>query len=249
MKKLFYILSLLGLIVISLNTIQAQNIESDNSLLRDSKFKFPPLEVIIDSVMKHSAMINFRNKRIGVMESDLKSSKRDWTKNFGFVADTRYGTFDNFLTNSTGINSSSSSSYSKQLNYTVGLFLKIPVFDIFNRKNKIKLASLEVEEARSMAEFQEEEIRQAVIIMYQDLILKQKLLQIRSRMFGDGKVNMQMIEKEFRNGIVPLAEYVRIVGMTENMEAEYETAMSEFITAKQLLEDIAGFTFGLTYLN
>ena len=100
MKKLFYILSLLGLIVISLNTIQAQNIESDNSLLRDSKFKFPPLEVIIDSVMKHSAMINFRNKRIGVMESDLKSSKRDWTKNFGFVADTRYGTFDNFLTKS-----------------------------------------------------------------------------------------------------------------------------------------------------
>ena len=100
-----------------------------------------------------------------------------------------------------------------------------------------------------MAEFQEEEIRQAVIIMYQGLILKQKLLQIRSRRFGDGKVNMQMIEKEFRNGIVPLAEYVRIVGMTENMEAEYETAMSEFITAKQLLEDVAGFTFGLTYLN
>lgn len=249
MKKLFYILLLLGLIVISLNTMQAQTLESDNSLLRDIKFKFPPLEVVLDSVMKRSAMINFRNKRIGVMESELKSSKRDWIKNFGIVADTRYGTFDNFLTNSTGINSSSSSSYSKQLNYTVGLFLKIPIFDVINRKNKIKLARLEVEEARSMAEFQEEEIRQTVIIKYQDLILKQKLLQIRSRRFGDGKVNMQMIEKEFRNGLVPLAEYVRIVGMTENMEAEYETAMSEFITAKQLLEDIAGFTFGLAHIN
>ena len=65
-----------------------------------------------------------------------------------------------------------------------------------NRKNKIKLARLEVEEAKSMAEFQKEEIRKAVIIMYQDLILKQKLLQIRSRRLGDGKVNMQMIEKE-----------------------------------------------------
>ena len=58
-----------------------------------------------------------------------------------------------------------------------------------------------------------------------------------------------MVEKEFRNGIVPISEYVRIVGMTENMEADYETAMSEFITAKQLLEDMAGFTFDLTRTN
>ena len=250
MIKLFlYILSVSGLIVISLNTIDAQSPKVNASLLKESKYIFPPLEVVIDSVIERSAMINFRNKRIGVMESDLKSSKRDWTKNFGFVADTRYGTFDNFFTNSTEVNSSSSSSYSQQLNYTVGLFLKIPIFDVINRKNKIKLARLEVDEAKSMAEFQKEEIRQAVIVMYQDLILKQKLLQIRSRRFGDGKVNMQMIEKEFRNGKVPLSEYVRIVGMTENMEAEYETAMSEFITAKQLLEEMAGFIFGLTYKN
>ena len=60
---------------------------------------------------------------------------------------------------------------------------------------------------------------------------------------------MQMVEKEFRNGIVPIAEYVRIVGMTENMEADYTKAMSEFITAKLLLEDMAGFEFGLTRLN
>jgi hypothetical protein len=60
---------------------------------------------------------------------------------------------------------------------------------------------------------------------------------------------MQMVEKEFRNGIVPISEYVRIVGMTENMEADYEKAMSEFITVKLMLEDMAGFEFGLTRLN
>ena len=32
-----------------------------------------------------------------------------------------------------------------------------------------------------MAEFQEEELRQTVIRMYQDLVLKQKILQIRSK--------------------------------------------------------------------
>jgi len=249
MNKLVNILSILGLIVISFNTIQAQTLESDSSLLSGNEFKFPPLEVVIDSILKRSAMMNFRKQRIGVREADVKSFQREWTENFGFVADTRYGTFDNFSTNITEINSSSTSSLSQQLNYTVGLFLKIPVFDVINRKNKIKLASLQVDEAKSMADFEKEQLRKTAIRLYQDLILKQKILQIRSRRLGDGRVNMQMVEKEFRNGLVPIYEYVRVTGLTTDIETDYETALSEFIITKQLLEDMAGFVFGLTLTN
>ena len=249
MNRLLYILLILSLSVTSFNNIQAQTLESDSSSLNGSEFKFPPLEVVIDSVLKRSAMINFRNKHIGVKESTLASERIYWTKNLGLQAETRYGTFDNFSTVSGDNTTVNLASNTQQLNYNVGLYLKIPIFDVINRKNQIKLAKLEVDEAKSMAEFQKEEISQTVIIMYQDLILKQKLLQIRSRRLGDGKVNMQMVEKEFRNGVVPLPEYVRIVGMTENMEADYAKAMSEFITSKLLLEDMSGFVFGLTRIN
>ena len=249
MNKLGNILSILGLIVISFNTIKAQTLESESSLLSGNEFQFPPLEVVIDSILKRSAMMNFRKQRIGVKEADVKSFQRKWTENFGFVADTRYGTFDNFSTNITEINSTSTSSSSQQLNYTVGLFLKIPLFDVINRKNKIKLARLQVDEAKSMADFEKEQLRKTAIRLYQDLILKQKLLQIRSRRLGDGRVNMQMVEKEFRNGVVPIYEYVRVTGMTTDIETDYETALSEFIIAKQLLEDMAGFKFGLTLTN
>jgi hypothetical protein len=37
--------------------------------------------------------------------------------------------------------------------------------------------------------------------------------------------------------------------MTANMEADYEKAMSEFIVAKKLLEDLAGFVFDFNYSN
>ena len=60
---------------------------------------------------------------------------------------------------------------------------------------------------------------------------------------------MQMVEKEFRNGLVPIYEYVRVTGMTTDIETDYETALSEFIITKQLLEDMAGFVFGLTLTN
>jgi len=249
MSKLFYIISILSLSVISFNTIQAQTLESINYSLIDSELKFPKLNVVIDSVLNRSAMVNFRNQHIVVKDSTLASERIYWSINLVFQADTRYGNLSNFATSEDGISNTAALTTAKQFNYSVGFYLKIPIFDVLNRKNKIKLARLEVDEAKSMAEFQKEEIRQTVIRMYQDLILKQKLLQIRSRSLGDGRVNLQMVEKEFRNGIVPISEYVRIVGMTENLEADYAKAMSEFITSKLMLEDMAGFEFDLTHLN
>jgi hypothetical protein len=66
-----------------------------------------------------------------------------------------------------------------------------------------------------MAQFQEDEIRQTVIKLYQELILKQNILKIKSKSLSDGKINMQMVEK-FRNGIVPVSEYVRITSITSD---------------------------------
>lgn len=229
--------------------INAQDAEEVDTMDNSYSLSIPKFNVLMDSILKRSAMVNFRNQHIGVKESELTSERRDWTRNLGIQADTRYGTFDNYSTISGDNASVNLASNTQQLNYSVGLYLKIPVFDVINRKNKIRLAKLEVDEAKSMAEFQKEEVRQTTIRLYQDLLLKRKLLQIRSRRLGNGRVNMQMVEKEFRNGVVPLYEYVRITGMTTNMEADYETAMSEFIITKQLLEDMAGFVFGLTQTN
>jgi len=249
MNKLLYTLSILCLIGISFSTIHAQTPELEYNSLKDSEFKFPPLQVVMDSALKRSPMLNFRKRHIGVLELTLASERIFWTRNIGIQADSRYGNLSNFATNNNGVSNTAALTTAQQLNYSVGFYLQFPVFDVLNRKNQIKRAELEVDEAIIMAEFTKEEVRQTVIRLYQNLILKQKLLQIRSRSLGDGRVNMEMVEKEFKNGVVPLSEYVRINGITTSMEEGYEVAMSEFIIAKQLLEDMAGFVFGLTHSN
>jgi hypothetical protein len=249
MNKILHIVSILSIIVISFNTMQGQTSELEDSSLNSTEFRFPPLQVVLDSVLKRSAMLKFRNKHIGVVESTLASERIYWSRNLGVQADTRYGNLSNFATSEDGSNNTASLTTATQFNYTVGVYIRFPLFDVLNRKNQIELAELEIDEATSMAEFTKEEIRQTVIRMYQNLILKQKLLKIRSRSFSDGSLNKQMVEKEFKNGVVPLSEYVRISGITSNLESDYEEAMSEFITAKQLLEDMAGFIFGLTNLK
>ncbi|CAH8283617.1 outer membrane efflux protein [Mariniflexile fucanivorans] len=249
MTKFFKIISIISFIVVFFNNAQAQTEELNSGRLNGDEFNFPPLKTVIDSVLKRSGMLNFRKHHIGVMESTLKSERIYWTKNFGIQAESKYGNINSFSTDSDGAISSSALVTTEQLNYSVGLYLKFPVFDYLNRKHQVKLARLELDEARSMADFQEEEIRQTVIRMYQDLLLKQKILRIKSKSLGDGRVNMEMVEKEFRNGVVAISEYVRITGMASNMEADYELAKSEFITAKQLLEDLAGFVFDLNHSN
>ncbi|WP_439131687.1 TolC family protein [Polaribacter sp.] len=247
MSKIFKIVSIISLLVLQCSSLNAQAFNSSkDTLLRNVRFEFPPLEVIIDSVIKNSAMVNFRNQHVGVKESTLASERIYWTRNFGIQADTRYGNLSNFATDNDGINTTAALTTAKQFNYSVGVYLKFPIFDFLNKKNQVKLAELEVEEARSMAEFQKQEIRQTVIRLYQEMLFKNKVLQIRSKSLADARVNMQMVEKEFKNGIVAISEYVRINSMTANMEAEYEKAMSEFITLKKMLEDMAGFVFGLT---
>lgn len=249
MNKLFNILLILSLSAISFNTIQGQTSELDDISLSGSEFKFPPLQVVIDSVLKRSSTVSFRKFNVQSKEATLATERIHWSRNIGFQADTRFGNLSNFATSEDGLSNTAALTTARQFNYSVGLFLKFPLFDAINRKNQIKLAESEVEAAKSMAEFEKEQIRQTVIKLYQDLILKQKLLKISSISLGNGRVNKQMVEKEFRNGVVPLSEYVRINGITTSIERNYEIAMSEFIISKQLLEDMAGVVFGLTLLN
>lgn len=249
MNKLFHVLSIFCLIAISLNTIQAQNQELEDTSLKGMAYKFPPLQVVIDAAIKKSAMVNFRKNSTRSKEATLATERIHWSRNLGAQIDTKYGNLNNFSTNDDGSGTSAVLTTVQQFTYGAGFYLKFPLFDGLNRKNQIELAKAEVDAAKDMIELEKEQIRQKVIALYQELILKQKLLQIRSRSLGDGRVNMQMVEKEFRNGVVPISEYVRISSMTTDMEAAYETAMSEFITTKQLLEDLSGFVFDLTYSN
>jgi outer membrane protein TolC len=228
------------------NSILAQSTPIKETNIDEIEVSLPPLNVIIDSIVNRNGMVRFRRKHVEVSTGKLKSETLYWTRNFGVQGDGRYGTFDNTSLSSTGGSTGTIlNNTTSQLNYGVGLYFKFPVFDFVHRKNQINLAKMEIEESKRMVQFQEDEIRQLAIRLYQDLVLKQKILKIRSEGLSNGKVNMQMVEKEFRNGLVPVSEYVRITGMASSAEADFESAKSDYILAKQILEDMAGFVFSI----
>lgn len=240
MKNTFKITIILYLSFFGIMEVVAQDSNEREFKNASTKLLIPALNELVDSALVYNGMINYRKLEIDSKESNLKSKRQYWTRNFGIQADTRYGTFNN-LSSISGDNATVNlASNTQQLNYNVGLYLKIPVFDVINRKSQIKQAKSELEQAKSLAKSQESELTELVIRYYEDLKLKQNLLELRASNLGNARVNMEMVEKEFKNGLIAISEYVRISDMTSRIASEFEEAKSEFLVSKKLLENITG---------
>jgi len=240
MKNMYKIIAMLFVFNVASKDINAQNNIESSMNTKSISLLIPQLNELIDSALVHNGMVNYRKLEIEAKESNLKYKRQYWTTNFGVQADTRYGTFNNFSSISGDNSTVNLASNTQQLNYNVGLYLKIPVFDVINRKSQIKQAKAELEQARSLAKSQEDELRELVIRYYEDLLLKQNLLELRASNLGNARVNMEMVEKEFKNGLIAISEYVRISDMTSRIAAEFSEAKSEFVVSKKILENLTG---------
>ena len=211
----------------------------------------PPLETIIDSAIAKNPYVKFRDLQITVNDHKLKSNRADWTRDIGFQTDVRYGTFDNFASNVVeGQNPALSSTRNTQTNYGVGAYIRIPFYDFINRKNQINLAKAEIDQAKNFSLVQRNELRQLVIRQYNELIVKQRLLKIKTKYTETSRIHMEMVEKEFINGTVTLTEYSSLSEIGSRAESELEAAKMEFRTAFMILEEIVGIKFNLnTNLN
>lgn len=231
-------------------TANAQIQEQDDLLNGDITQLLLPMDALIDSALAHDPYVKYRDLQLTVNKCKLKADQSQWARNLGIQTDVRHGTFDNFSTNtSEGQTPSLFATRSNQTNYGVGAYIKFPIYDILNRKNQIKLAKSELEQAESMAEVQRNEVRQLVIRQYNDLVLKHRLLKIRIKHLETAHVNYIMVEKEFSNGVVNVTEFSRISEITARAESDFETARIDFITAYLVLEEIVGFKFNITNIQ
>lgn len=217
------------------------------SPLNDEISEFlPPLSVLMDSAIQNNPYVRFRDLQLLIEDCKLKGIKTEWTRHMGVQGEVRYGTYDSYV--STG-GSSISNSTSEDLRWSTSTFFSIPLETFIKRKNQLRQSKLEHEQAKYMAEVQREELKQVVIRQYNDLILKQKILKIKSKFKATSDLNMLMTEKGFTNGTVPMNEYAMITENTNRAETDYATAMVEFQTSYQLLEVICGMTFNLSKTN
>lgn len=85
------------------------------------------------------------------------------------------------------------------------LFILICHFrTVVDRNNQIRLVKSEISQAQYLVVQQQNELRQLVILELNKLILNEQLLVLKAKKLESVKVNMQMGETQFLNGVIPL---------------------------------------------
>jgi outer membrane protein TolC len=119
------------------------------------------------------------------------------------------------------------------------------IADVLDRKNQMRMAKTEIDIARSDYEEKQSELRKIVIQQYNELILRQRLMKLAAKNLETIKINMELAEKEFLNGVIPLTEYTNISAGVANTEAGFENARTGFLNAYMILEEIVGMKFNV----
>jgi len=226
-----------------ISTVKAQDSIPKLIPIETDKLLIPKLDILVEEAWKKHGMVKFREAEIDAKKANLKSNARYWTRNFGFQADYRYGTFANFSENISETAQINLATNTTQVNYGVGFYVRLPVFDLYNRGNEIKQAEAEIVQAESFLEFQKFEVKERVIMLYEDLKLKQNVLDISAKNLSNARLSSRMAEIEYKKGIITIHEFVRLTDITARIELEYERRRSEFLTSKKLLENFTGLVF------
>lgn len=225
----------------------AQEAKTFDVVKDDVESMLPPLSALIDSALAHNSYVKYRDNQIIVNEANLKTKQSQWTRNIGIQTDVRYGTFNNFNNNTQGGQTPDIySTLTTEFNYGVGAYLKIPFDEMFDRKNLVKTAKLQLEQANNMAGVQRDELRQLVIRQYNQLILSHRLLRIQSKYLEITRFNQETADKDFHSGTLTVNEYSRISELTTNAETDFQKVKSEFNTSYLILEELVGMKFHLT---
>jgi outer membrane protein TolC len=243
--RMYFLLLCFGLLLE--RNADAQQQKRFNPLTDDITQIMPPLATLLDSAFVHDPGLKFTELQYVIDKGNLHTSQAQWTQDLGLQANAGYGTFDYVYSNTAQTSTpQASTSRQSQSQYAVGGFLRLPLYDLVNRKNQIKMAKAVMEQSKTLSETRKNELRELVIKQYNDIIAKQRVLKIKSKYLETSRINTQMAEKGFVKGTVSVDDYSRVSEIGAHTETDFETAKMDFVSSYMIMEVITGMKFNIT---
>ncbi|NOU59992.1 TolC family protein [Marinifilum caeruleilacunae] len=197
-----------------------------------------PLGKMQQMAIENSPLLKYHNSQVLISQLRIKAERRDWMNTLDFEASARYGLFDNLLITE-DLNTESSTSTTEQTRYSVGVSLKIPLSKIIDRTN-LKQAKAEFDKYRYQQLSSERELRQLVVVQYNNVLMCYKSVEVRNKAFGVLNIHLNSVEKDYVSGKIDIAEFSRVHDINMNAELELERAKIELISSIQVLNEIVG---------
>lgn len=146
------------------NTFPPQDTVVSSELLG---LQLPPIEVLYEGARK-SSMVEFFGHRMEGQELALKTERRRWLSYFSVYGSYQYGVMGINTYSNIGADMPIIYEYSagSQLWYNVGASVRIPLDQLFDRRNKIRTQQLKIDETVKEQEMWYDEQKTEIIKLY-----------------------------------------------------------------------------------
>jgi len=215
-----------------------------NPLTDDITKKIPTLEMLIDSAIINSHRLKYWDKEISKKEYALKSTKRDWSKNFMLGGEVKEGSWTSlvFVDNQDGTRVGTLGNTS-QSRYSIGLTMRVPILSVWDRGNQIKLGKMDIESVIEKKLEDEKAIRAEVINLYNELVIQQNMMMLDIDNIEFATLTAEMADKQFENGEISLPDLSRVRDNLARARYRYVRTKLGFVNAYVMLQETTGIKF------
>ena len=206
---------------------------------KDISERLPPLSELQEKAIANSPTIKYFDLEVDLRNIQIKTEKREWMKNLGVETGAKYGLFDNLvLTQDLGYNDIATTT-TEQTRYYLGAYLKFPL-STFADKTNVQAAKVEANKAKMQQLQNINNLRQMVIVQYNNVIRAHRNLIIRLDAVEIYRIQKMRAETDFSNNQINVAELARLTDMLSKAVSAVEDSKIEFQTAIQVLEEMVG---------
>lgn len=215
----------------------------DQSLPED--FELLSLARVVDSARLRSPTLKNAELDLRSQELALRDAKLAILKALSFTGSYAYGTNARFSSSeSTSNDVNNSLSVTESAIYSLGLSVRISLYDILNRKNLLNRSSLEIEKFRHNREVLLMALDELVVTAYHDCVLKKKLMDLYASDKVSANLNLQLARKQFQQGEITIAEVTGVVDSHSKSIINFESARVELQISLFKLSQLSGMRPG-----
>ncbi len=195
-----------------------------------------PLDSIILIALENHPSLKFQEENILSSQAQVQFSKRQWTQNL--AGNVNYsGGVQNQVTI---LPSEVSQSAVVGNGFRYGVGVTIPLFEFVARQKRVQLFEHQTESYRYRLEETKLELSRQVVYEYTRLVSVQRSLRIEAATRDQAQIQMAQAEKQFKNGDIPITEYVRLYEFSQKSELDFEFWRKEFFNAYYQFELFVG---------
>lgn len=238
-----YTVALTLSIMFSISSLSSQEASVPESYSTDIllNMELPPLEVLLEGA-RSSSQVEFYNLRMEGQELMLKTERRKWQEYFSFHANYQYGIMAISTESVIGTDLPTVFQYSgsDQSWYTIGASVRLPLDQLFDRRNRIRRQQIKIEETLKERELWYDEHKLRIIEEYAKAVEMSNSLKYVVELFSVSDAQYQLAQKDYVLGVISAQGLNTAKSQQVTAFVQVERVKSELYTAILKMEIMSG---------